>query len=205
MNLQTITITLPAPIYRRVKQKTQHFPSRNSKMSNSHILAKLLNRWQNNRVIEYNYIGPDDLLTLVCPENCGTLIMSPQDILNWGSPHNEVIATFVIQKEGHLCLADRHTEHVACAGGKAVLSAGEMTFFMTGSQIEVTYATNQSTGYCPEPTSWPAVAKALDKLAISHPNKFSHEFIFRRCMTCQTINIIKDEWYVCAVCGRKLN
>jgi hypothetical protein len=154
---------------------------------------------------QYNYVGPDDLLALVCPETCGTLIMSPQDILNWASQHNEVIATFVIHKEGHLCLADRHTEHVACAGGNAVLSAGEMTFFLTGSQIEVTYVTNQSTGYCPEPTSWPAVAKALDKLGISHPNQFSYEFIFRRCMRCQTINIIKDEWYVCAVCGSELS
>ncbi len=161
---------------------------------------------------QYRYVGPDELRELVCPEKAGTPIQRLQDILGWikrtsqkGLLHGEVIATFVINTKGILCLAERHTEHIACAGGDAVLSAGEMSFSIAQNQIEVTYVTNQSTGYCPEPESWPAVAQALDKLGLSHPNGFSYEFVFRRCQRCQTINIIKEDWFVCAVCGCELN
>jgi hypothetical protein len=159
----------------------------------------------------YHYIGPDELRQLIAPSNLGIPIQKPQDIINWlGSsqdlkqPHDEVITTFIINEEGILCLAERQTEHVVCAGGKAVLSAGEMTFSVTKNAIEVTYVTNQSTGYCPEPDSWIAVAKALNQLAISHPNGFSYQFIFRQCKICQTINIIKENLFICAVCGNPL-
>ncbi|RKZ79532.1 MAG: hypothetical protein DRR19_24825 [Candidatus Parabeggiatoa sp. nov. 1] len=84
---------------------------------------------------QYRYVGPDDLRELISPDNCGTPIQRPQDILNWikwinpkRQHHDEVIATFIINTDGFLCLADRHTEHLVCAGGCAVLSAGEMTF-----------------------------------------------------------------------------
>ena len=50
--------------------------------------------------------------------------------------------------------------HVACAAGGPVLSAGEITF---DDDMTVAEITNQSTGFCPEPESWPAVSDALDR------------------------------------------
>ena len=57
--------------------------------------------------------------------------------------------TFVVDLEGVLRLAPRRSEHVACAGGRPVLSAGEVSFERGPDGWEVTSATNQSTGYCP--------------------------------------------------------
>ncbi len=62
-----------------------------------------------------------------------------------------------------------------------------------------------STGYCPEPESWPAVAAALDKAGIRHPNKFTRAFLFRRCENCKQTNIVKEDNFTCAVCGTELN
>lgn len=39
-----------------------------------------------------------------------------------------VTFTYVVDAGGGLRLADRRSEHVACAGGRAVLAAGEITF-----------------------------------------------------------------------------
>ena len=55
-------------------------------------------------------------------------------------------------------LADRHSEHVACAGGGPVLSAGEMFFLLEDSRAAVVEVSNQSTGYWPETSSLTAVA-----------------------------------------------
>ncbi|RKZ52683.1 MAG: hypothetical protein DRR16_20705 [Candidatus Parabeggiatoa sp. nov. 3] len=160
----------------------------------------------------YRYVGPNDLRELVSSENCGTPIQRREDILNWLKSnrskipyYDDVMTTFIINTDGLLCLADRHSEHLVCAFGGAVLSAGEMRFLMTGDQVEVIEVTNQSTGYCPEPESWPTVAQALDQLGLSHPNGFSHEFVFRRCLNCQAINIIKEKWFFCAICTSPLS
>lgn len=113
--------------------------------------------------------------------------------------------TFVVLPDG-LWVADRHSEHVACAQGAPVHSAGEMTFALDRrrSSVEVVYVTNQSTGYCPEPESWPAVEAALDAAGIAHPGRFSAEMVFRRCPKCASTNIVKDECFACAVCGADL-
>lgn len=113
------------------------------------------------------------------------------------------ITTFVIFHDGVLVLADRSSEHVACAGGNLVLSAGEMTFLLEDT-IVVEQATNQSTGYCPEPDSWIAVAASLDRIPIHHPESFHPAFIFRRCAACSQTNIVKDGWYSCDVCQTPL-
>ena len=102
-------------------------------------------------------------------------------------------------------IADRHSEHVACAEQLDVLSAGEITFEISNDQVHFTWITNQSTGYCPEPESWPAVKNALDKAKISRPDEFSTKFIFRLCKKCNAINIVKDDWYVCIECDATLN
>ena len=75
----------------------------------------------------------------------------------------------------------RRSEHVALAGGRDVLAAGEMTFARTAARWRVTAVTNQSTVYCPDPDSWPAVATALDSIGIAHPGDFTDKVIFRRC------------------------
>ncbi len=77
-----------------------------------------------------------------------------------------VAATFIIEDAGWLHIADQRSEHVACAGGRPVRSAGEMTFTVRRGDVRVTWVTNQSTGYCPEPDSWPAVESALARAGI---------------------------------------
>src|SRR6185503_7650273 len=111
-------------------------------------------------------------------------------------------ATFVVDREGVLRLADRRSEHVACAGGEEVLSAGEI--FFAGRGAEVVEVSNLSTGYCPEPSSWPAVAHALESAGIAHPGRFTAEMIFRRCTACGERNLVKDEVFVCAICDADL-
>jgi hypothetical protein len=70
--------------------------------------------------------------------------------------------------------------------------------------VEVTYVTNQSTGYCPQPTGWEHVARALDAAGIERPDELSRAFEFRRCEKCQTLNLIKDDSFYCAVCDAPL-
>src|SRR5690349_24011223 len=103
--------------------------------------------------------------------------------------------TFVVLGDG-LWVADRHSEHVACARGAPVLSAGEMTFRIDRARAsaEVVFVTNQSTSYCPEPASWPAVQAALDAAGVRHPGGFGMELTFRRCVRCAATNVVKDEW-----------
>src|SRR5689334_429003 len=113
----------------------------------------------------YSYVGPKEIAARA-GQSGGTAILSPEDVRQWVKATQQelssgcVIATFVIDAEGTLRIADRRSEHVACASGGKVQSAGEMTFEI-GSKIAVAEVTNQSTGYCPEPESWPAVAAAL--------------------------------------------
>jgi hypothetical protein len=92
---------------------------------------------------------------------------------------------------------------VACAAGESVLSAGEI-FFDARPPARVTAVSNLSTGYCPEPQSWAAVATALDQLAVPHPGRFTDEFVFRRCPACGERNLVKDDDYSCALCGADL-
>src|SRR5918911_838983 len=69
-----------------------------------------------------------------------------------------------------LRLAARRTEHVACAQGAPVLAAGEIRFTRADVLPQVLEITNQSTGYCPEPESWPAVAAALSAIGLAAPD-----------------------------------
>ena len=108
--------------------------------------------------------------------------------------------TFVVGVDGILRVADRRSEHVACAGGGDVLSAGELTAVRSGSGYSITEVSNQSTGYCPEPESWQAVADALDRAGIAHPGHFTFEAVFRRCTHCGERNLVKDSWFYCAIC-----
>ena len=85
-----------------------------------------------------------------------------------------------------------------------MLSAGEMTLELDGGKVIITDISNQSTGYCPEPESWPAVAAALDQAGIEHPDNFTRAFLFRLCGICGQTNIVKEGDFTCAVCGTEL-
>lgn len=112
--------------------------------------------------------------------------------------------TFVIDAKGSLRLAPRRSEHVACAGGGVVLSAGEITFAEVPGGWEAVEVSNQSTGYCPEASSWPAVRDALDRAGVAHPGRFTDEYVFRRCPGCGERNVVKDDYFMCAVCDGDL-
>jgi hypothetical protein len=159
----------------------------------------------------YPYVGPAEIQARVAGRPAGTPIKSVADLIAWvrgtgerPGPNALLAATFVIDSGGGILVADRRSEHVACAGGGPVLSAGEMFFRIEEDRVEVAEVSNQSTGFCPEPESWPAVAAALDRLGVPHPGRFTTEVVFRRCERCGERNVVKDGWFVCGVCGAAL-
>jgi hypothetical protein len=159
----------------------------------------------------YYYVGPREITDNTSLEASAKNISSINDILQWVKETNQdlddmnqVTASFIIDQNGDLLISDRHSEHVACAGGAPVLSAGEISFQVSDNDVDVIHVTNQSTGYCPEPKSWKTVQKVLDKVGLKHPPSFTTAFEFRKCPNCETINIIKDEFYYCAVCDGEL-
>ncbi|MFI5490339.1 hypothetical protein [Micromonospora echinaurantiaca] len=156
----------------------------------------------------YRYIGPADMFAAASGEDGGRRIDSAGDLAEWlatlspaerAEPH-----TFVVDVAGGLRLAPRRSEHVACAGGRPVLSAGEITFARQDTGWTVTEVSNQSTGYCPEPSSWPVVAAACERAGLLHPGGFTTAFEFRRCSACCQLTIVKDDDFTCAACGGEL-
>jgi hypothetical protein len=159
----------------------------------------------------YRYVSPKKIAGRAPPVPAGVRVESPEDVRRWirqtgqeSGAAGGVTATFVIDESGWLRIADRRSEHVACAGGRAVRSAGEVTFAVRPGSLSVTWVTNQSTGYCPEPASWPAVEAALARAAIAGPGGFSQEFVFRRCPRCGSINVVKEQVFECGVCSTPL-
>jgi hypothetical protein len=172
-----------------------------------------LPRWGDDRPAtihqrRYRYVGPADVLAAVTPDDGGYRIASVDELAGWMAalapaerrePH-----TFIIDVAGDLRVAPRRSEHVVCAGGRPVLSAGEISFTWQDGRWTVTEVSNQSTGYCPEPSSWPAVAAACERAGLENPGGFTAPFDFRRCPACDQINIVKDGDLVCAACGGDL-
>lgn len=141
----------------------------------------------------YAYVGPDDIRRQVEGAPKGHTVACIGDLFDWmllknNDHESEFTVTFIIDLNGDLCIADRRSEHVACAGEEDVIAAGEMTFLLEGDVMSVETVTNQSTGYCPEPDSWPVVEMALDQLGITHPGRYTTEVTFRRCQSCGQIN-----------------
>ena len=160
---------------------------------------------------QYHYVGPLEIKHVARQPAQRAVIRRAQDIAGWVndtqqrlSADDTITATFVIDLQEELWIADQHSEHVYCASGQDVLAAGEMTFELANDQVSVTAITNQSTGYCPEPASWTAVQSVLDRLQLPHPGEFTPSFIFRRCIKCGTTNVVKDGWFECAVCQAPL-
>ncbi|MFJ7949761.1 hypothetical protein ACIQ6K_40235 [Streptomyces sp. NPDC096354] len=156
----------------------------------------------------YRYVGPADLRSLVRPGGGGQSIRSPADFGEWASPRTaEELSepfTFVVDQTLALRIAPRRSEHVVCAGGEAVLCAGEISFREESGRWTVDEVSNQSTGYCPDVSSWPALAEALDQAGIARPSGFTHEVVFRRCPACQQLNIVREEDFVCVFCDAAL-
>jgi hypothetical protein len=160
----------------------------------------------------YRYVGPAQILQRALGQPGGSPIAAPDEILAWAKhsgqsldPAELLAATFVIDADERLLLADRRSEHLACASGGEILSAGEIFFAVDGAAVSVAEISNQSTGYCPEPESWTVVERVLNAIGLGHPGGFTTVCVFRRCSGCGERNIVKDGWYQCDVCGRDLD
>lgn len=151
----------------------------------------------------YLYVGPKSILQ--SKTSCERIqVTKHRDIVAWSQEYSHSrITTFIIDEHKNLWIADRHCEHVACARGKAVFAAGEMTFSLDAAQV--LFVTNQSTGYCPQPESWQVLSEVLAKTDMHYPEYFNKAFHFRRCTKCKQINIIKDNIYECAICQAQLD
>ena len=77
----------------------------------------------------YAYVGPEAIRRQVAGAEQGTEIRAAADLVPMlrGEP-----MTFVVDERGALRVADRRSEHVACAGGGVVFSAGELVAVRDG-------------------------------------------------------------------------
>jgi hypothetical protein len=150
-------------------------------------------------------VGPADLRDAVRPGSGGCPIRSAASFERWvaGRSAAELAEpfTFVVDMDGVLRLAPRQSEHVACAGGGRVLGAGEIAFVREAGWWTAGEVSNHSTGYCPDVTSWTAVADALDRAGVGRPPGFTHEVVFRRCPDCGERAIVRERDFVCVFCG----
>ncbi|BCM91271.1 hypothetical protein IAD21_03137 [Abditibacteriota bacterium] len=149
----------------------------------------------------YEYVGPLELLAHSY-QTARFLIQTPDDVRQWvqQQPHDELVATFVVDAEDNLWIADRRSEHIACARGGMVRVAGEIEFEINANEARVVGATNQSTGFCPRVSSWDALERVLGAVGLPHPTSWTRSFEFRRCDNCGELNVVKDEWFVCSNC-----
>ena len=161
---------------------------------------------------KYRYVGPKEIekygqsdIVRICLESSDSVLSWIQQTGQQEDMNGEITATYIVDTTGKIWITDRHYEHVACARGVQVLSAGEISFSFESNSVEVSYLSNQSTGYCPEPDSWTAVQNALTSTSLPFPNRWSKEFHFRRCSSCLSINVVKDDVYICAVCNSDLD
>lgn len=152
----------------------------------------------------YRYVGPPEIRDAALATE-KAIVHSRHSPDAWLERHGiPCTFTYVVDIDGMLRLASRHSEHVACAQGNDVLAAGEITLTIDHGVPTVTAVSNQSTGYCPDVASWQVVAQALERLAIAHPSAFTAAIEFRRCPDCQQLNIVRDGFFVCAMCDADL-
>ena len=159
----------------------------------------------------YQYVGSRGIAARAGSDVRGAPITSPADLVRWiastgdtSRAGTELTVTFVVNAEGTLLVADRHSEHVACAGGRPVRAAGELCFALEGARVTVSRVSNQSTGYCPEPESWDAVATALRSAGLEPTDGFDPRCAFRRCENCGALNLVKCGVFECGVCEAEL-
>lgn len=154
----------------------------------------------------YPYVGPPEIAARASGV-LGVAIPSRDALAAWLRANARELAadgytaTYVVTVDSAWRLAPRRSEHVACAGGGAVLAAGEVVLSLDARVVE---ASNLSTGYCPEPECWSALAEALDRAGVPRPAGFTHAVEFRRCERCGARNVVKDDVLVCAECDADL-
>jgi len=160
----------------------------------------------------YHYVGSHDPEQVLNQPSDRAHILQPADVLSWIDETQRevgrdgvVITSFIVDTTGQLWIAGRRSEHVVCAAGQPVLAAGEITFMIEKRDVWVSEVSNQSTGYCPEPEAWPAVAAAFDEIGLEHPGDFTTAYTFRRCDQCEATNIVKEEYFVCGICDAELS
>ncbi|GGX37501.1 hypothetical protein GCM10010353_61120 [Streptomyces chryseus] len=88
--------------------------------------------------------------------------------------------------------------------GPICLSGGEIGFIREAGRWVVGEVSNQSTGYCPDTSSWPVVAQALDRARLMRPSSSTRAVVFRRCPECQERNIVREDDFVCVFCDSEL-
>ncbi|MFE7385155.1 contact-dependent growth inhibition system immunity protein [Streptomyces zhihengii] len=156
----------------------------------------------------YPYIGPPELAAAAPDAPGGVPVATREEFARWAAEQTAADLaqpfTYTVGADGLLRLAPRRSEHVACAGRLPVHGAGEVLFRPDSGGWEVEEISNFSTGYCPEPASFPRVAAALEACALARPAHFTHAAVFRRCEECGTTCVVKDDHYVCAVCDADL-
>jgi len=152
----------------------------------------------------FKYIGPSKIMADSIGSPKGTPIASRDAAVAWVHEHADEEAgwaTYVVSVAGMLLVAPRRSEHVACAGGESVLAAGEIRFDAASTVVDVS---NNSTGYCPREDCWDAVCSALDRAGLRHPGGLTLVTVFRRCPMCGERNLVKDDWFFCAMCDAAL-
>ncbi|MFE1229150.1 hypothetical protein [Streptomyces sp. NPDC058745] len=157
----------------------------------------------------YGYVGPPEIRAAAPERRTGSPISRPADLAAWlaGQSRADLAEpfTYVVDEDGVLLLAPRRSEHVACAGRRALVrAAGEVAFAEGPEGPRAVEISNQSTGYCPDPDSWDSVALALDRAGLAHDGGFDHVVVFRRCPRCAQLNLVREDDYVCPPCGAEL-
>ena len=133
-----------------------------------------------------------------------TRIAEMESLRDYLAATEEDVSTFIVDTAGVLWLADRGLTHAAVARGFPVLAAGEIAFDRNTRTSDISYSSNHSTSYCPELASWDGLVLALDRASLpTEMNSYSAKFIFRRCESCNTINIVKEQVFECE-CGSHL-
>lgn len=153
----------------------------------------------------YAYVGSERvrMRSLGAPE--GTTIDSAEALRAWLLRNPRAVveaATWVVVADGALRLAPRETEHVACAGFGPVRGAGEIAFERDGERVR--WCSNQSSGYCPEPSCHIALTDALARIGVPAPPAFDPSCAWRRCEACRQIHLVKDDDFTCACCAAPL-
>lgn len=163
-------------------------------------------------VKSYHYVGQSTIRDKLNDVSNRHHVAIASQVIEWiqqtnqpKNPDDTITVTFIVDTDKQLWINDRYSEHVLCAQGGNVLSAGEITFEVIDDGVEIVAITNQSTGYCPEPESYPAVKHALKDTDILYPLMFTTCYHFRRCDKCGMTNIVKDDWFVCGVCDTDLS
>ena len=159
----------------------------------------------------YSYVGPKHIINSVSYNIQKFRVTNSENVKQWIQKTSQVmerdysiIATYIIDEQQQLWITDRRYEHVACAEGKRVLAAGEMTFLVENN-VSISEISNQSTGYCPKKSCWQVVETVMRRTGMNFPNYWTLAVTFRMCKNCHQRNIVKDAFFICDVCGEALN